>query len=448
MMQHIPDEELALYTLGRASIPPERRDAIAAHLTTCSTCLATHDFLVAGDADLADEEAWESIVGSATFHALMQYGARIAEEDAQAERLLAPYLGNAASAAWEALTRRKAFRTGGVVRTLNAHAHSICEDDALGGLTFADAAVSVAEALPDDLYPAGAVNQLRATAWKERASALMLLGRFPAAHDALDHAERLFGRTMNNGLGLSLVALVRAGVYYEQQMYALALEHAERAEHGFAHISDEPRRMDAVYLRGSIFMEAGDPTRALELYRQVVEYAEHVKNARLLARGLYVSGHAEVDRSNLDAAMMFFNRALVMYRDIGPEPERVATEWGVARVFMKSGRLQDAIDRLRRVQGEFEKRALATDAALVGLDIAECLLAMGRTRPIVPLAKHIFRVFKDAGMLTGALAAIAYMREAATSNILTAADLDDLRRFLRRAERQPSLVFAPPPRSE
>jgi tetratricopeptide (TPR) repeat protein len=446
MTAHISEGELALYALDRDLVRSERRAVIERHIGGCADCLATHDFFVAGDDDLADRDVWEPVVGSTTRDDVVRFGARIRAEDRAAEEILDEYLKNPASAAWETLTTRRMFLTGGVVRTLNARAHSVVEDDALVALIFADAAIRVSEALPDDLYPAGAVNQLRATAWKERANAMMFLGRFPAALDALDHADRYFQRTMNNQLGLSQVAIVRAGVYYEQQVYDRALELARQAEHGFALAGDEKRRMDAVYLRGSIFMEAGDPAQALALYQQTIEFGEQIDDPRIVARGWYVSGHAEVDRGNLDVATMYFSRALKVYRVIGPEPERVSADWGLARIVMKSGRFNDAIQRFRRVQAEFEARELVTDAALVGLDIAECLLALARYRPIVPLARHLFRTFKDAGMLTGALSAIAYLKEAAASQQLTTRDLDEIRRFLKRAERQPTLVFAPPPR--
>lgn len=451
MTDHIPEGVLALYAFHREAVTPERRAEIEAHVGVCAACQSTLDFFAAADDDLADPDTWEPIVGSDTYTSLMDHGARVAAEDEEAEELLRDYIANPVRAAWTVLSTKKAFRTGGVVRKLNDHAHSICEDDALAALTFADAAIDVAESLGDNVYPAGAVNQLRATAWKERANALMLLGRFPAAHDALDHAERFYRKTMNSDLGTAMVALARAGVFQEQGRYDVALEHTERAERGFFHASDEKRRMDAVYLRGLIFMEAGDLSRALELYSRVIDYGESTNDARLIARGSCVSGHAEVDRGNLGEASMFFHRALVLYRQVGPGPERTSTEWGLARVVMKGGKWDDAIRRLRDAQAAYEEQSLVTDAALVGLDIAECLLAIGKPQKIVPLAQHMFQVFKDAGMLTGALSAIAYLKEAATATSdarLTADDLTEIRRFLRRAERQPELVFVPPRRRD
>ena len=446
IMEHVPEGELALYAFNREAVDPARRVAIEQHLGACALCQATHDFFIVADDDLCDAETWEPIVGSATYAALMDYGARVAAEDEEAEVLLEPYIVNPARVAWEALTTRRAFQTGGVVRRLNAHAHSICESDALAALMFADVAIGIAEALPNDAYPAGAVNQLRATAWKERANALMLLGRFPGAHDALDHAERYFGRTLNNGLGLSMVALVRAGVYYEQQVYDRAMEHATRAERGFAHVGDEKRRMVAVFLRASITMENGDAAAAVTLYRQTIDYGESTENLQMVARGAYGAGNAEVDRGNLAEASMHFHRALVLFREVGPEPERVMTEWGIARVLMKAGKLDEAVRRFREIQAALETHGLMTVAALVGLDIAESLLALGKPERIALLAKHLFTVFKDVGMLTGALTAIAYLNDAAASKRLTVQDVNEIRRFLRRAERQPARAFAPPPR--
>lgn len=130
---------------------------------------------------------------------------------------------------------------------------------------------------------------------------------------------------------------------------------------------------------------------------------------------------------------------------LGQRTQIIRTEWGVARLFMDGGKLEEAIRRLRTVIAELVSGGMVTDSALAGLDLAEILLAVGQQREIVVLARDLFRVFTDAGMLTGALTAIAYLKEAAESGRLTSADIEAVRGFLRRAERQPSLLFVPPP---
>jgi len=114
-------------------------------------------------------------------------------------------------------------------------------------------------------------------------------------------------------------------------------------------------------------------------------------------------------------------------------------------MLLEVGKHVDAIRRLRNVTAAFESLGMVTDAALAGLDIAEGLLASERSREIIDLAAHLFLVFTDAGMLTGALTAIAYIKEAAGRGTLTPGDLQVVRGFLRRAERKPDLIFIPPP---
>lgn len=346
--------------------------------------------------------------------------------------------------AWTALTKRR-YLTGGVVRRLNAAAHRVHKDRPRIALTFADAAISVAELLPDDLYPARAVYQLRGTAWKERAKAQLLLGDFPPALESLNHAERAFKETAHNALGLSIVALLRSGVFYEQGRLDDAAAMAERAERGFAHAGDEKRRMDAAFLRASIIFEAGDPNRALPIFHRIIEHGENTQNVQWIALGSYAAANCEVDRNNLGEASVLFHLALRTFREHGPERERLLTEWGIARVVLHSKKLTEAVRRLRDVATEFEQCGMVTYAALVRLDEADALLALDRPGEIVKLAQHMFSVFTNAGMLTGALSALAYLKEAAASHRLTTSDVAAIRTFLRRAERQPALRFVPPP---
>ncbi|MEA2238454.1 MAG: MalT-like region [Thermoanaerobaculia bacterium] len=449
-MSHIPEGELALYAAQPDAMVGSRRTEIEAHLGECAECQEAHDFFVIRDDDLGDDlaesDTWELLVGSATHTSLMEYGARVAQEDRDAEIILQPYLDNPISAAWTTLATKRRYLTGGVVRKLNTAAHSIHKSKPRIALTFADAAISVAEVLSDDLYPAHAVYQLRGTAWKERAKAQLLLGQFPQAHYSLDHAARAYGMTPHNGLGLSLVALLRAGVFYEQGRLDEAMVMAERAERGFAHAGDPKRRMDAAFLRGEILFEAGDANGALPIFHRIIEHGENTQSVQWVALGSYTAASCEVDRGNLGEASLLFHRALVIFRELGPDRELLLTEWGIARVVFHSGKLSEAIRRLRDVAAELEKRGMVTNAALVGLDISEGLLALNRPKEIVDLAQHLFSVFTDAGMLTGALTAIAYLKEAAAAKRLTKRDIEAIRAFLRRAERQPSLQFVRPPR--
>jgi tetratricopeptide (TPR) repeat protein len=242
-----------------------------------------------------------------------------------------------------------------------------------------------------------------------------------------------------------MVALGRSAAFYYQQRLDEAAAMAAHAEQGFSHLGDIDRRMDALYLRAGIKFEAGSLSEAATLFRQVIDHGELLKNSRWLALGLSALGKCEVQRGNLKEASMYLHKALALFRQIGPEYERLTAEWALAQVLLKVGKLAEASRRLRDIAAEFERRGLVTDAALVGLDVADALLGLGQAQRIVDLATRLFRVFTNAGMLTGALTAIAYIKEGAASGTLTSSDVQTVRSFLRRAERQPEMLFVPPP---
>jgi len=445
MAEHIAESDLAFYAFDPAAVPEERRRAIESHTAECAECRAKFDFFAVAEEDLGDADVWERGMGSATRESLMAHAVRITEEDEAAKELLEPLFHVPARVAWANLHRQKRFLTGGVVRQLNARALALRESEPLDALTFADAAIAVAEALPDDTYAGKAIYELRGKAWEHRAVAQTVMGDFTAAFDSLARAERAHKQLASPAFGLAAVALIRASVYYCQQKFAEAEAMALTAERAYVHLGDYERRMSALFLRGGIKYRAVDLIGAIDIFQKVVDYGDSTNNPRWVARAAAALGWCECDRGNFGEASMHFQNALTVLREIGPVNERISTEWGIGRVLLRAGKPQEAIRRLRDAAAEFEARGMVTDAALVTLDIADGLLALARTHEIAKLAARMFRVFTDAGMLTGALTALAYVKETATAGTLTSDDLQAVRAFLRIVERQPELLFVPPP---
>lgn len=77
--------------------------------------------------------------------------------------------------------------------------------------------------------------------------------------------------------------------------------------------------------------------------------------------------------------------------------------------------------------------------------MSEALLILERWDEIAKVAAHAYRVLRKAGNVTGALTALAYLKEAAAKRQLTPESLRVVREYLRRVEREPDLLFAPPP---
>jgi hypothetical protein len=142
---------------------------------------------------------------------------------------------------------------------------------------------------------------------------------------------------------------------------------------------------------------------------------------------------------------MLFHAALVIFREGGPTENRIDTEWGLARVALYAGNASDGVRRLRDAIAAYEEIGRVMNAALAGVDLAEALLVLERWEEIVKVATHAFRVLKKAGHLTGALTALAYLKEAATKRQVAPETLKVVRDYLRRVDREPDLLFVPPP---
>lgn len=442
MDEHIPDVELSLFAQDAELLPPARALEVERHTARCAECGARMDFYSVAEEDLRDPTVWEPLTES-TVNAMTSYALRCAAEDAEADLLLQPYFENPAKAAWS-LGRQREFYTGGVVRKLNAQAHATFASKPRVALTHADNAQVIAEALPDDLYPNNAVYELRGNAWKERANALVRLGRLDEALESIRRAERAYQRLRSSGHGLAAVELIRAAVYYQMGELEEAAAHAERSEQAYAHLGQQGRRMKAVHLKASIKYEAREFETAAAIYQQVIDYGDDIGDAELMAKGSYARANCELDMGNLGEAAVLFTKALGIFRETGPVADRVSTEWGIARVVLHGGNPSEAVRRLRSVVTAFEEIGMVTDAALASLDMADGLFVLRRVEEIERVAAHALRVLKKAGILTGALMALAYLKEAAASRRLNRDIINGIRKFLQQTERNPELLFVRP----
>jgi tetratricopeptide (TPR) repeat protein len=444
MGNHIPNDELSLFAHDKLAFEHERREELESHVANCAECGASFDFYAVAEEDLGDFAVWQPIIGS-TAAAMSAYANQCAAEDAEADELLQEYFVKPRKAAVLNIRNQRKFHTGGVVRRLNAKAHALFASEPLEALIFADLAQVVADLLPDNIYPNNAVYELRGTAWKERANALVRLAKLEEALDSLRRAEQAYGQLRSPSYGLASVELVRGSAYYQRGELEDAAKHAEQAERGYAHLGLERQRMKAVHLRASIKLEALELKDASATYQQVIDFGQVVNEPELIAKGSYGRANAELGLGNLADAARLFHLALVILREVGPATDRISTEWGLARVVLYGGKPSEAVHRLRDVIAQFEAIGMGSDAALAGVDMAEALLVLERWDEIEKVAAHAFRVLKKAGILTGALTALAYLKEAATKRVLTAATLKAVREYLRRVEREPDLLFAEPP---
>lgn len=447
MVEHPSEDELARYAFDPLGV--EDRDRIARHVARCPDCAMLLQLIETVDAGLADKEAWELSEVSRSLgtldQTLYELVSRVAEEDEEAERLLKPLLTDPAALARMNVAEKPAYRTGGVVRHLISAARADLERAPRDALIYADTAVEVAETLPDDAYPAKAVFDLRGTAWTQRANALRLLGRYDEAITALDRATDAFRSAPQVPLGMATVKYVRASIHYERGELEPAFALLEDSAAEFRHMGDVDRLMRARHVQANVRFQQGNIAAAREMYEEVLRHGEAERDLTWIARESNTLGRCALELGDHAAARKYFEAAVDGFRRLDLTTEVTRAQWGLALLALAGGQSREAVEALRRIQERFADQGLLTDAALAALDSMDGLYALRETQEIAALASQLITTFNAAGMTTNALTAFAYLREAVATRVISPRVIDHVRRYIRRIEREPTLLFAPPP---
>lgn len=447
MVDHPSEDELARYAFDPTNV--EDRERIARHVANCADCADLLQLIETVDAGLADKEAWQLSEVSRTLGTLDQtlhdLVSRVAEEDEDAERLLKPLLRDPAALARLNVAEKPKYRTGGVVRHLIGAARAELERAPREALVFADTAVEVAETLPDDAYPAKAVFDLRGTAWTQRANALRLLGRYDEAISALDRAAEAFRNAPQVPLGMATVKYVRAIVHYERGELEPAFALLEDSAAEFRHLGDIDRLMRARHVQANVRFQQGRIAAARDMYEEVLRHGQAERDLTWIARESNTLGRCALELGDHAGARTYFESAIEGFRRLGLATEVNRAQWGLALLALAEGQSQEAVMELRTIQQRFTEQGLLSDAALAALDSMDGLYALQEMDEIAVLASQLISTFTAAGMTTSALTAFAYLREAVAARAITPKIIDHVRRFIRRIEHEPTLLFAPPP---
>ncbi|HET7436359.1 MAG TPA: zf-HC2 domain-containing protein [Thermoanaerobaculia bacterium] len=408
-MSHYDEAALYDYLDDPESFPD--RAALEQHLLECDPCRTLLDELRELEAALASTAMWE-YADAVRRHREMPQSLRsiehlIATEDAEAEQFLTPILTSPAAFRRANIANSSMMQTAGVVRKLCNVARDLREKQPMHALSLADTAVIIAENLSADDYPPMLIDELLGNAWLERANALRYLGRYPEAQDALDLAERAFTDTPASAFSIALVDYLRAVVHIKAEHLDEAARLARHSARVFRQFGEDERYMHARIVEAAVLFHRNRFDEALELFTSLVSLARRLGDAETMAR-LYANiANCFIGLGDHAQAQQLFQQALSLYETRGLETEKIRTRWSLGCLMISAGDLEGGIGRLREAEREFRTLGATTDAALVTLDMAEALLAIGRTAEAHRLCTGLAESFSAVGMSTNALTALA-----------------------------------------
>ncbi len=445
-MTHIDEETLSEYI-----VTPDDPEfaSVAEHLRTCEQCETRFRSLSAFLDTLADRGTWQTVQGFSDTEeeerAVLAFAARSRQEYVDARAALAPVLKDSVAFVRERVERQEQYRTAGAVRILAESANETCERSPLHARNLADAAVAIAEQLRESSYPRDSVRLLRSLAWKERANAMRFLAEYPAALDALDHAEREIAHLGSHTYEFASLAYIRAVVLtYTDRLQEATVKAVESAEI-FAAYGDTQWWMRARSVEAGVLFYRREFAQAARAFEQLLAFAVDRNDEVEAARQSYNLAICYLELGDATSAAPLLFDARRTYVQRGIQTELVRTDWKIGLLSRVSGRLDESIRQFRATKGAAEGLSLQAEAANITLDLIESLLLVGQPREVPSLCAEVLRYFRRDGKLRQALTAVAFLREAATAGTVRVSTVQHVRRFVQQLERQPQLIFSPPP---
>jgi len=422
------------------------------HLTSCASCseVATTLRQIAGA--LKEEDVWDpreldETPCTETMSALRGYADEMSREDTFAAAHLQTLLAGPRDAWMSNLHAHPEYRTAGMVRSLIAatdHAIDTMPPDAVAIISLA---TEIADHLPASAYSTDTVAKLRGAAWRERAFALFYVGSYTEAEEAICASERHFSDCAVNEWDLGRADIVHALVNRGLDRDADAIVVARTAADRLRDFGDTQRYVSAVTIQAQMRMKAFDYAGALNLMLPVEQELSDRLSADAHARLLSNIAICQRGVGDVDGAIQSSRSAIFLFETLNVPTEVVRARANVTTLLREAGRIAEAVEELHAVRAGFERLAMAFDAAIVDLVLAEIYLSEGKYDEVESLCHQLIEYFKNAGVPSGprAMTALAFAAEAAQQRSLTPELVHHVQRYIRSLPSQPMLLFAPPP---
>lgn len=394
-------------------------------------------------AALCSGEVWESAARPAAPAPLVTFSSRIALEEAAAAAVCDEVL-TGPSAWWpQRLRNHPSSRTAGVVRTLLDRMRALLERSPAQALVVTGLAIEVANWLDIAEYPNDYAIRLRAQAFRDHAYVLGFIGRHSEALDVADRSRRLFEQVPLPEYDLARLAVVRASILRLVDRADEALALTREAAATFLRFGDEERAVNARITEGAILHHRGNPGQALEVWRALEGHPalDDLGSLRLVHN--IAICHSELGQP--ERTVDTVRGCIDQFAFLGMETERTRSRWLLGHALAASGRTNEAIPVLRQVWREFTALDMTVDAGLSALELAEALLVAELSAEVPAICREVIAQFTNAGMVSRAITALSFLREAVAIGSATPSLVRHVHEFLRRLPAEQPRLYAPPP---
>jgi tetratricopeptide (TPR) repeat protein len=432
---HPSSAELAALLRGELASP--RAQVVLDHLLQpCESCL---DEVLAslGIEPVPEQDAEYDAAIDRAFAVARRHARHLREQQAQARRILERLeRGDELDAALPVTAEPYAK-----FRALLDRSWSLRHEDPTRMVSLALMAVKCAEQIDARTYGARRVCDFQCAAQASLANAFRVSQQLDAADAAMGRARQLFELgTRSQSVEISLLereaALDAARRRFKQAIMRLRTVYRYYRQSGENHLAGRALIQQGVYTN-----YAGYPEKALELWRRSLSLIDASFEPTLAYAALHNQIWILCDCGRYREAERQLFHIRRLQRLAGGRINEIKLRWQEGRIDAGFDRLERAEEAFRDVRQRMAEVNLASDVALVSLDLAAVLMALRRTVEAREIVLEAYQTFVALRIELEALASLMMLKYTFQHGLATRAMVEEVATFLRRFQDNPSLKF-------
>ncbi len=352
------------------------------------------------------------------------------ERDATADVVIR-HLHDTPPGEWPRLAETPELRNNAALEQMSEEVRRRLHRNPREAMAIANLSASIAESLPPNQYPPVILAQLRANAWKDRASTLRYLACYDEALEAAERGEEALAGFASLEHDRAVVRLVKGMILAQQERFDEAHAMLSECRQMFRDYNDIGRYVQAGLSEANTLYKGARHAEAASLLEDLLRDAIGAEDLESEARIHNNLGHCATNLGDFAGANIHFSEAVAKFTDLGFTAEVPRTEFGAGIVLIGRGQITAGLARLRQARLAFTAAGMVDEAGLCELRIVEVLIDRGEEAEARALTQNIIEEFTAAGLDEQAIAAVVRLRDAIDVDDVTAETVRTVHAFVK-----------------
>ncbi|HSF43209.1 MAG TPA: hypothetical protein VLT87_25640 [Thermoanaerobaculia bacterium] len=333
------------------------------------------------------------------------------------------------------------FHTWGVFELLVERSLETTHRDPAYGEELGLLAIRLSELLDTGRYRTGLIEDLRARAWAHVGNARRVRSDLRGAEEAFTSAYRSLKKGTKDSVERAILLDLEASLRRAQRRFDQALKLLRRAVALFKENGQQHRAGRSLVKMSTVHHYEGHPDRGIPVLYEALDLIDPEQEPRLLLCAKHNLADYLSSAGSFLEAQKIYRETRPLYRSFSDAWTQNRRKWVKGKIVRGLGQADQAESLFLAARDGFIAEGIPYDTALVSLELATLYAEQRRTADLKKLAGEMVPIFSSLNIHREALAALAYLKQAAEAE---RASLEVVRRvaeYLRRAQHDPALRF-------